>query len=427
MTLPSPAEIRRQYYYLAPAFVISIVPKGSKDIPVTQRIDSFEFTDSEDQLDYLKVVVADNAMELIDSPDIQEDKQTLVRFKWGYPGWMTTERTALISGLEPSFPNNGPITLTIEAFDEATKLTQEVVQKIWEREEMYTESDIVQEIAKNRGMESKVEPTKNKERRWTQCSLTDFEFIQELTKSAKAANPAKMGAYKFYVENNVVHFHPSNMDTPPIATYTYYTDGRSLSKQAGKMLSFRPQQRRQSKEGTGSEVSRKGVGVEAATTTTANKDKTARPTLGDKLSLDLDKRAIGAYMGEENVSGKIAHAPELLYNSEEKSQALADQEFKEADENVIEASLEVIGDPTLRAKRTIQVLGVGKKHSGLWYIKEVRHSIGPGGYICSLSLKRNAMNVGTTTVGAGVPNKAAVGEQMLQLDLDKGTEEVVVP
>ena len=37
------------------------------------------------------------------------------------------------------------------------------------------------------------------------------------------------------------------------------------------------------------------------------------------------------------------------------------------------------------------------------------------------------MNVGTTTVGAGVPNKAAVGEQMLQLDLDKGTEEVVVP
>jgi len=51
----------------------------------------------------------------------------------------------------------------------------------------------------------------------------------------------------------------------------------------------------------------------------------------------------------------------------------------------------VVGIPTIAAKEIIEIAGVGSKFSGNYYIKQVRHEIGAGGYLMTLDLQRNAL------------------------------------
>ncbi len=73
----------------------------------------------------------------------------------------------------------------------------------------------------------------------------------------------------------------------------------------------------------------------------------------------------------------------------------------------MEAIAVTIGIPQLRAKKNIEVKGVGRKFSGIYYCHSVRHSIGPEGYSCELKLKKNALGKGAGDKSAraqGKPN-----------------------
>jgi phage protein D len=57
--------------------------------------------------------------------------------------------------------------------------------------------------------------------------------------------------------------------------------------------------------------------------------------------------------------------------------------------------------PLVRARRTVQVRGLGDLLSGKWLVKSVRHTISPAGHTQALSLSRNALGDQNPPGGAG--------------------------
>ena len=70
----------------------------------------------------------------------------------------------------------------------------------------------------------------------------------------------------------------------------------------------------------------------------------------------------------------------------------------------VEATAVTIGIPSLVAKQNIEVRGVGRKFSGVYYCTSVRH-VFQDGYSCELKLKRNALGKGAGAKAAEVKGK----------------------
>lgn len=72
-------------------------------------------------------------------------------------------------------------------------------------------------------------------------------------------------------------------------------------------------------------------------------------------------------------------------------------------ERKLTVRLEVIGNPYLQTSKIINILNVGKRWQGSWYIKSASHQIAGGkGYITQLDLVKNSSKAGTQVVNGSV-------------------------
>ena len=78
---------------------------------------------------------------------------------------------------------------------------------------------------------------------------------------------------------------------------------------------------------------------------------------------------------------------------QEPAQDSAEGKFREAELRQVEADAATIGIPQLRAKKNVEIKGVGQKFSGIYYCHSVRHSISSAGYLCELKLKNHVLEV----------------------------------
>ncbi len=69
---------------------------------------------------------------------------------------------------------------------------------------------------------------------------------------------------------------------------------------------------------------------------------------------------------------------------------MAKAAYNESAMEFVTGRAETIGIPDLRAGCVVELQGVGPRFNGEYYLDEVTHSIGSGGYQTSLSVKRNA-------------------------------------
>ncbi|MBP3848440.1 MAG: hypothetical protein J6D22_01710, partial [Pyramidobacter sp.] len=84
-----------------------------------------------------------------------------------------------------------------------------------------------------------------------------------------------------------------------------------------------------------------------------------------------------------------------------------------AGRKAIKATAVTVGIPTLTAKSTVTIEGIGKKFSGRWRITKVRHSITASGYLCSLELTKgdiNTANKGGKKQSGGQGKAAPLGQ-----------------
>jgi len=375
-----------------PTFLIEIDGQSlSKDI--TQEITSFAFEDNEEELDVMELSVTDRNLQFVDDPLFQEGNEINARF--GYVGNLSPKKKAVIKEIDYDFPEDGDPTIKLKAFDKGFKLAGKESQKVWQKPPpgiLY--SEIAEEIASNNGLTPVVTPTKGYHLRVVQGNISDAKFLMELAEKARDRDGDGVTGYVFYVQDDELHFHPRKLDEGPVATLEYFTDTK------GVLRSFRPATQSQGAKGRGTET--KAVGVdprkkEALDHKANNASTTERTSLGKKTYLVDGNTGERTYKDKQ--SGEIVPSFERTESfheepSQEPAQDLAEGKFKEAEMRQVEAEATSLGIPTLKAKKNVEIKGVGQKFSGIYYVRKLRHVIDGDGYRCELMLRRNALGKG---------------------------------
>ena len=386
-----------------PTFLIQIEGRDlTRDI--TQEITSFVFTDNEEELDVLELSITNRNLQFVDDPLFQEGNEIIARF--GYVGNLSPRKKAVIKDIDYDFPESGDPTIRIKAYDKGFKLAGKENQKVWQKPApgiLY--SEIAEEIAAANGLMPVVTPTKGKHLRVTQSNISDAQFLKELAEKARERDGQGVAGYVFYIQDDELHFHPRELDQMPLLTLEYFTDTK------GVLRSFRPATQSQGAKGAGVET--KAVGVDPR-----KKDavvhKANNATTPERASLGKQTYLVDGNTGEgrfkEQESGQVVPSFERSEGfheepRQEPAQDAAEGKFREAELRQVEADAVTIGISLLRAKKNIEVKGVGRKFSGIYYCQSVRHSIGPGGYGCELKLKKNALGKGAGDKSAQVEGK----------------------
>lgn len=383
-----------------PVFFVDFIRKG-KRFSIAHDILSFEFIDSEESLDQLTISVSDPKLSLIEHDFLIDDRETSLEVKFGYKDNMSGVKKLVLSSLVPTFPQSGASTLTIKAYDRGCLMTGNIVQLVWEREDGkgYRYSDLAVGIAKKYGLVPKVETTDTVVRRVAQGNLSDMEFLQGLANTSKALNASLKGVYKVYVQNNELHFHPEKIETKVVESFTYYKDRK------GKVLSFTPEGNAQANSGAGTEVKGTTINTESGEieTVISNNYTTDRTVLG------TDTLMVDGNVGNNGTTGCVVSTPknnsDNVLSGGNQSVTLTDNTYKDSDMDSVKAKLVIEGDPKFEAKCLIEINNVGKKYSGKWFVREVRHTLGSSGFTTELSLVRNAIYAfGNGTKADGTTN-----------------------
>lgn len=379
-----------------PTFLIQI--EGKKlSADITQEITSLVFTDNEEELDVLELSITNRNLQFVDDPLFQEGNEIIARF--GYAGNLSSLKHAIIKDIDYDFPESSEPTIRIKAYDKACQLAGKVNQKVWQKPApgiLY--SEIATEIALKNGLTPVVVPTAGRQLRMVQSNQSDAKFLKEL--ATKAHDTQGNAGYLFFVQNNELHFHPRRLEQKPAISLTYFTNAQGI------LRSFKPSTQTQGTQGAGRETKSIGIDPRKKATVTNKANNTTvpeRPTLGKHTYLVNAESGQSAYQGQE--SGQIMANYNLSKSQHEpakpeQQKKAAEARFKEAELKQIEATALTIGLPQLQAKSNIEIKGVGRKFSGIYYCSSVRHSIDASGYSCELKLKKNAM-------GSGAGKKAA--------------------
>lgn len=123
-------------------------------------------------------------------------------------------------------------------------------------------------------------------------------------------------------------------------------------------------------------------------------------------SYDVDVTAVGKYPGVVTLTefaSWAAKREEPGVGGSKKARALAQvnrmrNRAKKAKHKEIEVQMVVIGRPSLEAGQYMDILNIGRKYSGQWYIKTCIHQLDSNGYTCSLTLKRNQNTSGGSAI-----------------------------
>ncbi len=375
-----------------PAFLIQIEGQAlSADI--TGEITSFVFEDNEEELDVMELSVTNRHLQFVDDPLFQEGNEIVARF--GFVNDLSPRKKAVIKDIDYDFPENGDPRIRLKAYDKGFQLAGKENQKVWQKPApgiLY--SEIAEEIAAANGLTPVVTPTVGRHLRVVQSNVSDARLLKDLAAKARDRDGDGVTGYTFFVQDDGLHFHPRRLTQVPATVLEYFTDRQ------GVLRSFRPSTQSQGAKGAGTQTRAAGVDPrrKAAVEHAADNETTPeRASLGKRTYLVDGNTGEAAYKEQE--SGRIVPSFERSEGfheepRQEPAQDLAEGTFAEAELRQVEAVAITMGIPGLRAKRNVEIRGVGAKFSGVYYCHAVRHVIGEGGYHCELKLRKNALGGG---------------------------------
>jgi phage protein D len=263
----------------APILLLEI--EGNRlTLDMTSEIISFKYEDHEKEMDMLEVTITDPYLQLIDNPLLQEGKE--IRARFGYVDDLSPTKIAVIKEIGYEFPDSGAPSITIKAFDKACHLTNEQVQRVWDRPGGIRASDIAVTIAYEHGLTPIVTTSIDVFPRLHQSKLSDAQWLTQLAKTARSSNEKGIAGYVFYIEGEELHFHPRGLEKAPVMVLEYFTSNKGI------LRSFRPQTNTQGAAAGGQSTKAVGINPKSKMPTASQADNTNtpdRPVLGEKSAL----------------------------------------------------------------------------------------------------------------------------------------------
>lgn len=289
-----------------------------------------------------------------------------VLIKMGYAGRLFPMMRGQITALAPSFPESGPLTLTVSGLDGMFDLIGQARTATYKNK---ADWEIAQEVATRNGfLRTRVTKEGPKHKEVVQQGQDDANFL---------STRAQRIGFDFFVrtgpaldeEETLFFVKSESCDTSKAPVYVFEW-GKSLisfhpkldiSEQVGEVLVINP-----------------------------NPDAKNRPFKGRARGEDLPSGGgrNGPAVVETVDKGKQRLVENEKVASEEEANRLAIGLLRERAYKYSTGSGKVIGFPELRPGDNVQIKGVGSRFGGCYQVSQVEHTINTSGYLTTFEVRR---------------------------------------
>lgn len=372
-------------------------PQNLRNLPpeVVRDVIQVTYRDSVEEIDSFELVISNYESDFSESlrgmrpkyepPSRDEfagifDPGTYIELSLGYVNRLQLMLKGQILALEPNFPEQGGLTLTVRGLNLLHCFRAEQHTYAWEGKR---DSDIAVEIGRNRpqqnrpgiGFDIRVsDEARRRETPDTYVFMNNRYDIVFLMERARRRN------YELVLlETNEqgqpdphIYFGPSTSPDAP----TYLLEwGRSL-------LSFQPTLTTARQV---SEVVVLGWDRQRNKRVEGKKSWADLIPRRDQAEQARQQRLMQAFGNRrEIVTDKPVH-------NQQEADDWAERILRELHKGMIEATGETIGLPDLRAGRKVEITGLGDRFSGTYFVTETTHTISEGGYRTKFKARREEL------------------------------------
>ena len=341
---------------------VSVIPEGSQRsrILIGDRLISLQFTDSESGADKLTLSIDNFTGDLWDDATFR--KGNFLDVAWGYPGMMAPKRRMVI------LKATGGAIMNVEARARSVLLHREKLCRTYEN---LTRSEIVHTIAARHGyagINLHVEDTTERIDVVNQASMTDASFLKRL---------AQREGFEFFIDWDGLHWHRRDFGQAPARRFVYY--GQGVTADENTIIDYDVENDLTAKPGR-TVVQGRDPKTKKPFSQVGSNDSTDRDVLTEVVEVP------DIVNGRWVQSTRQAHQ-ETIPTAEDtatKAKTRVDGRYRKIQQTAVKLRLTVLGNPLILAKTTIDVSGVAKRLDMRYYIREVEHTVGANGYLCSL-------------------------------------------
>ncbi len=283
-----------------------------------------------------------------------------VRISLGYAGELQEVVRGRMQGLSPEYTVDG-LVFAVEGSDEAYELLMvESEAKVFRRK---TDSDIVREVARAAGLRARVDPTEPIfAARTKPAGASDFRFIESL---------ASDNGYELRLAGRELVFGRPTREAHADVTLEWERE----------ILEFHA-----------SVNTRRTVTdvVVRGWDRTAKREIVGRAGAGDEWVQEQGRRPASVITRElyGDVVKVMSRRPVA---SAEEASSVARAELSLASDTFIRGEVRTVGNPWIRCGSCLELLGLGERFSGKYYVEAVTHRTGPAEYTTLVDVRRNSL------------------------------------
>jgi phage protein D len=356
---------------------------SGEPLDLRDRIVSFTFEDSVEKTDKASLILDNFDLSLFERAALRAG--AVLEVSWGYPGNMAPPRRVVVKSLK------GFQSLTLEGLAASALMNQHAKTRAWESQKR---SDVVREVAREHGYDGEFAAiTDSAEVLDTinQAAETDARLLRRL---------ALREGFEFFVDDSGLHWGPRQAQQAPVRVFTWYADPGQ-----GDVMSINVESDLVARVGR-CEVRGRDPKTRADVEASATSAQVDRPTLGTVVEV-VDPRTGTTSLEQRNATASVRPAASGTATGAEREAAAR---FTRAEQDAVKLSMQVVGDPTLRAKTVIELRGVPAFLAGKYYVTQAKHTLSGSGYVVALELTRDAPGERRSSEPAqaqgGTPNRA---------------------
>jgi phage protein D len=347
----------------APGVRVALLPDeragSGEPIDLRGKVISFAFEDSDAKASRATLELDNFDLQFFDRSDLALG--AVLEVAWGYPGDMAPPRRVVLRKLR------GFQTLTLEGHATVVLMNRVVRTRSWTDR---TRAEVVREIAAEHGYGgafARIADAGPTRETMTQIAETDARFLRRL---------AAREHFEFVVDEAGLFWGPRDALRAPERTLDWFS-GDVLSVHVDSDLTRRVGRI----EVRGRDPMQKTTVVARATASTAS-----RGTLGEIVEV-VDPETGGSTLETRNATSSVRAS---AVTSESEAVREADARFRSAEAEAMKLTVQVVGDPHLRARAIVELRGVPSYLAGKYYVRETKHVLSGAGYTTELKLVRDA-------------------------------------
>jgi hypothetical protein len=298
---------------------------------------------------------------------VEQTNDVTITMGYGDRSALQTVFSGIMTEVDLSFPANGVSQLTVKGFDRSHKMMKSQHSDSWGSDTNPVKySDVVKKIADKPQYgfgKSQIVDTREKHRQIKQNRQSDFDFMQK-----KLADEI---GFEVFVRGNDLYFRPRANDSSDTVAELVW--GRTL-------LSFSP------KINTAKQTSEVQVRGWDSSRQKAIVGK-ARP--GDEHGRERGRKSGGEAVAA--TQGDVVKHIWKPVSTQKEADALAKSVLEKTALGYVTGSAESLGIPEIMPGKNIQLSGLGKKFSKIYYIEKVTHTISTSGYKTTFDVTENSL------------------------------------